>query len=92
MRKGMLQQQQDTTSSAVVLGSDDLETLQRFLEAWCEENGVDQSSEKAADVASALFNWYQFELGDRNLLKTRPPEHLPESSELKHLLRRLADA
>jgi len=84
--------QQDTTSSAVVLGSDDLELLQRFLEAWCEENGVEQSSEKAADVASALFNWYQFELGDRNLLKTNPPEPLPESSELKHLLRRLAAA
>jgi hypothetical protein len=85
-------QQEDAMSSAVVLGSEDLEVLQRFLEAWCEENNVDAHSEKAADVASALFNWYQFELGDRNLMKTPPLERMPESSELKHLLRRLAEA
>ncbi|KQQ37104.1 MULTISPECIES: hypothetical protein [Rhizobium/Agrobacterium group] len=83
---------QDNASSAIVLGSDDLELLQRFLEAWCEERHVDVSSEEAQTVASGLFNWYQFELNDRNNLKSEPPEPLPESVELKRLLRQLAVA
>jgi hypothetical protein len=84
--------QTSSSSAAVVLGADDLELLQRFLDAWCEENGVDTRSEKAADIASALFDWYQFELGDRNNLKTEPREPLPESMKLNELLRQLARA
>lgn len=83
---------QDNVSSTVVLGSDDLELLRRFLEAWCEEKGVDPESHEAEAIASGLFNWYQFELGDRNLMKSDLPEPLPESRELKHLLRQLAAA
>ena len=51
---------QDNTSSTMVLASDDLELLQKFLEAWCEENDVDPNSEQAQFIASGLFNWYQF--------------------------------
>jgi hypothetical protein len=83
---------QDNTSSTMVLGSDDLELLQKFLEAWCEENDVSPESEQAQFIAAGLFNWYQFELGDRALMKTEPPEELPESTELKQLLRQLAAA
>jgi hypothetical protein len=83
---------QDNTSSTIVLGSDDLELLQKFLEAWCEENDVDPNSEQAQFIASSLFNWYQFELADRALMKTEPPEELPESTEIKQLMRQLAAA
>ena len=34
--------------SAVLLGPDDLELLQKFLEAWCEENAVDLTDELPA--------------------------------------------
>jgi hypothetical protein len=83
---------QDNISSTIVLGSDDLELLQKFLEAWCEENDVDPDSEQAQFIASGLFNWYQFELGDRAVMKTQPSEPLPESSELRQLMRQLAAA
>lgn len=83
---------EEQVSSRIVLGSDDLELLQRFLEAWCEENGVDPQSERAQSIASGLFNWYQFELGDRNLIKSEPPQPLPESVELKRLLQQLQTA
>ena len=83
---------QDNTSSTMVLASDDLELLQKFLEAWCEENDVDPNSEQAQFIASGLFNWYQFELNDRALMKTEPPGQLPESSELRQLMRQLAAA
>ncbi len=76
------------TASAVPLGPDDLELLQRFLEAWCEENNVDVTDESAADVASALIDWYRFDVGDRNLLKPRP-DGSPESAKLRQLLRQL---
>lgn len=79
-------------ASTIVLGSDDLELLQRFLEAWCQENGVAPDSEQAQTIASGLFNWYQFELGDRNLIKSEPPQPLPESTELKRLLSQLQAA
>ena len=65
--------------------------LQRFLEAWCEENGVDIRDDSAADVAAALIDWYRFDLGDRNLLKPEPPEVPPEPKNLRRLLRQLGD-
>ncbi len=82
----------DKVSSNIVLGSDDLELLQRFLEAWCEENGVGPESEEAQAIASGLMNWYQFELADRTNLKSGPPTPLPESEELETLLRKLKAA
>jgi hypothetical protein len=83
---------EEQVSSKVVLGSDDLELLQKFLEAWCEENGVDPQSDRAQSIASGLFNWYQFQLGDRVNLKPEPSEPLPESMKLNGLLRQLEKA
>jgi len=82
----------DKVSSNIVLGSDDLELLQRFLEAWCEENDVGPESQEAQAIAAGLMNWYQFELGDRNNLKPGPATPLPESEELETLLRKLKAA
>lgn len=82
----------ENNSSNVALGSDDLELLERFLEAWCEENGVDKTSTKAQNIASGLFDWYQFDLSDRTNLKSGPPAPLPESKELENLLRKLKAA
>ncbi|TNM62144.1 hypothetical protein [Aliirhizobium smilacinae] len=82
----------ENNSTNVALGSDDLELLERFLEAWCEENGVDKTSPKAQNIASSLFDWYQFDLADRTNLKSGPPTPLPESKELDSLLKRLKAA
>lgn len=82
---------QDYASTKRVLGSDDLELLQRFLDAWCEENGVEPESDRAQAIASGLFNWYEFELRDPDHLKMDPPEPLPESDEIRKLMRQLAD-
>lgn len=82
----------DKVSSNIVLGSDDLELLQRFLEAWCEENDVGPESQEAQAIAAGLMNWYQFELGDRNNLKPGPATPLPVSEELEILLRKLKAA
>lgn len=83
---------QDRVSSNIVLGSDDLELLQRFLEAWCEENDVEPESEQAQAIASGLMNWYQFELADRNNLKSTLSEPLPKSKRLDNLLSQLRAA
>ena len=85
----MLMLQRYAKQSAVPLGPDDLELLQRFLEAWCDENAVDLTDESAADVASALIDWYQFDLKDRNLLKSEPSDLPPKHSRIQRLLRRL---
>jgi hypothetical protein len=77
--------------STVPLKSDDLELLQRFLEAWCEENHVDMTNEAAVNVASALIEWYQFELSDRNMLKPQPSKNLPDSPRLQLLLQQLKE-
>jgi len=41
--------------SSTVLSSDDLEEIDRFHTAWCEENGVDKTDAEALDVASSLM-------------------------------------
>jgi hypothetical protein len=78
--------------STAPLGPDDLELLRKFLEAWCDENSVDVANPAAADVASALIDWYQSELGDRTLLKSGPSRVVPDSPKLQQLLRQLNDA
>ncbi|HEX5934330.1 MAG TPA: hypothetical protein VFY63_09220 [Pseudorhizobium sp.] len=77
--------------SGVALGSDDLELLQRFLDAWCEEHRVDASDEQAAEVASALFDWYMSENANRALLKADPLEMPPKPAKIQLLLRQLAN-
>jgi len=87
----MLMLQRYAKQSAVLLGPDDLDLLQKFLEAWCEENAVDLTDESAADVASALIDWYQFDLTERNLLKSEPADLPSKPSRIQQLLRRLDD-
>jgi hypothetical protein len=85
----MLQEQE--YPSTAPLAPDDLDLLQRFLEAWCDENEVDITDQAAADVASALIGWYQSEVSDRNLLKPEPLRLLPDSPKLQMLLRQLKE-
>jgi len=82
---------EDNSSAKRVLATDDLELLQRFLDAWCEENGVRPDSEKAQAIASGLFNWYEFELRDPDNLKMAPAEPLPDSAKIRQLMRQLAE-
>jgi hypothetical protein len=78
-----------TTNSEVALKSDDLELLQRFLDAWCEEHHVDHSDDRAIEVASALIDWYKSGMTDRDLLKSNPPALSPKP-EMQLLLKRLS--
>lgn len=81
--------QQNGTPSPVPLAPDDLELLQRFLEAWCEENGVDSAADSAADVAAALIDWYLFKVDDRSLLKLALDESLTATPQLQRLVGKL---
>ncbi len=81
--------QQNLFPSTVPLAPDDLKLLQRFLEAWCEENGVDMTAGSAADIASALIDWYQFKVHDRSILKFEPEATDPASDRLQQLVRQL---
>ncbi|CAD7046097.1 hypothetical protein REJC140_04046 [Pseudorhizobium endolithicum] len=81
--------QQNPFPSTVPLAPDDLKLLQKFLQAWCEENGVDATAESAADVASALIDWYQFKVHDRSILKLEPEEVEPVTDRLQQLVRQL---
>ncbi|WP_275786188.1 hypothetical protein [Pararhizobium gei] len=47
------------------LEAEDLNLLQSFLEAWCEENAADIRSEAASEVAAGLIAWYQSGVSDR---------------------------
>ncbi|MDQ0322589.1 hypothetical protein QO002_004795 [Pararhizobium capsulatum DSM 1112] len=55
--------------SDLPLEADDLHLLQRFLEAWCAENGADIRSEEANQVAVGLISWYQSGVSDRTQLR-----------------------
>lgn len=81
--------QQNGTSSPVPLAPDDLELLQRFLEAWCQENGVDSSADSAADIAAALIDWYLFKVDDRSQLKLALDESLTATPQLQRLVGKL---
>ncbi|OJF91039.1 hypothetical protein AX760_11325 [Pararhizobium antarcticum] len=64
--------------------------LRRFLEAWCEENGVDIAGEEARQVAAGLIAWYQSDLKDQAGLRAVFETNIPLSIELNTLLGRLA--
>jgi hypothetical protein len=81
--------QQHTQSSDVALAPDDLELLEKFLEAWCSENSVDVADKSAADIAAALIDWYRTTLSDRHLMKAEPPVSLREAPEIDILMRQL---
>ncbi len=82
---------ESTSRSEVTLRSEDLNLLQRFLEAWCEEHHVDLKDDRAAEVASALIDWYRSGMTDRDMLKSDPPQLPPKPETIQHLLRRLSE-
>ena len=69
-----------------VLSSDDLEEIDRFHTAWCEENGVDKNDAEALDVASGLIDWYASDTKYRTRAKLDQAPSLPESERIKSLL------
>ncbi len=75
--------------SQAPLAPDDLELLERFLVAWCEENGVDRTDQAAADVASALIGWYRLDPKFGNRLKPGPDEDMSDSPQIRILLRQM---
>ncbi|MDQ1195373.1 hypothetical protein [Agrobacterium sp. SORGH_AS 787] len=75
--------------STVPLSSDDLEEVNRFLNAWCEENGVDKSDGRAQEVASALIDWYATSPSYRQKSRLEHAPHLPESDKISALLDQL---
>lgn len=82
--------QQGEAPAQPPLAPDDLELLEKFLVAWCEENGVDRRDEAAADVASALIDWYRLDPKFGKRLKPTPDEDLPKSPEIQILLQKMA--
>ncbi|MFN7026904.1 MAG: hypothetical protein ACK4QP_20780 [Pseudorhizobium sp.] len=82
---------ENSSRSEVTLKSDDLNLLQRFLEAWCEEHHVDLKDDRAAEVASALIDWYRSGMTDRDMLKSNPPLLPSKPDTIQHLLRRLSE-
>ncbi|MGF9562050.1 hypothetical protein [Neorhizobium sp. JUb45] len=75
--------------SSTVLSSDDLEEIDRFHTAWCEENGVDKTDAEALDVASGLIDWYASDTKYRSRTKLDQAPALPESERIKSLLMRI---
>lgn len=81
--------QQSETPSKASLSPDDLEVLEKFLVAWCEENGVDRSDSAAKDIASALIAWYQQDPKYRSRIQLEKSDDLPVSPEIEILLRKI---
>ncbi|MGF9692833.1 hypothetical protein AAIH46_08445 [Rhizobium sp. 0TCS1.26] len=73
-----------SSTSSKVLSSEDLEEIERFHSAWCEENGVEKSDERALEVASALIDWYSADTRYRSSSNQAPA--LPVSEKIKALL------
>ncbi|KAA3515347.1 hypothetical protein [Agrobacterium rosae] len=71
------------------LSSDDLEEIDRFHTAWCEENGVDKTDVKAVEIASALISWYSTSPAYRMRAKLDHPPVLPDSEHIEKLLHQL---
>ena len=72
------------------LSPDDLELLEKFLLAWCEENGVDRSDEAAVDIASSLIDWFRLDSKARSRIQLSQRDDLPASPEIELLLRQIA--
>lgn len=76
--------------SEIALKSDDLELLQRFLEAWCEEHHVDITDDRAAEIASSLIDWYTSGMTDRDMLKLDSFVRSPKSPRIQLLMQQLS--
>ncbi|WP_284778191.1 hypothetical protein [Agrobacterium sp. lyk4-40-TYG-31] len=72
-----------------VLSSDDLEEIDRFHTAWCEENNIEKTDDRATEVASALIDWYSTSPSYRQRTKLDHPPELPVSETIETLLERL---
>lgn len=80
----------NTLSSSVhPLSSDDLEEIDRFLVAWCEENNVEKTSSRALEVASALIDWYSSNFNYKRSAKLDSPPVSPASEKIDGLLLKL---
>ncbi len=78
-----------SSNTIVPLSSDDLEEIDRFLNAWCEENGVRRTDERAAQVASALIDWYMTSPSYRQKIKLSDTPDMPPSDNIEALLGKL---
>jgi len=82
--------QQPDTSKKAPLSPDDLEVLDKFLEAWCEENGVDRTDSAAQDVASSLIAWYQEDQKYRSRVQLKSPDEMPIAPDILALLKQIS--
>jgi hypothetical protein len=78
-----------STLSLSVLSSDDLEEIDRFHTAWCEENHVEKIDPRAVEVATALIDWYSSSPSYRLRTKLDHPPDVPNSQQIDILLERL---
>jgi hypothetical protein len=78
-----------STHPPSVLSSDDLEEINRFHTAWCEENNVEKMDPRAVEVASALIDWYSSSPAYRLRTKLDHPPDVPNSQQIEILLERL---
>jgi hypothetical protein len=81
--------QNSSSRSATPLSSHDLEEIDRFHIAWCEENGVERTDIRAIEVASALLDWYSRDPTYRMRAKLDHPPALPQSAPIETLLHQL---
>ncbi|XUY29615.1 hypothetical protein RMR21_021715 [Agrobacterium sp. rho-8.1] len=72
-----------------ILSSVDLEEINRFHTAWCEENNVEKSDPRAIEVAAALIDWYSTSPAYRQSAKLDHPPEVPSSQQIDTLLERL---
>jgi len=77
------------TPSKELLSPGDLEVLETFLAAWCEENRVHRNDAAAEDIASALIHWYQRDPRSRSRVHLKSMDELPLSPEIETLLRQI---
>ena len=75
-----------------LLSSQDLEEIDRFHTAWCEENNVSKTDERAVEVASALIDWYVKSPSYRQRAKLDNPPDVPVSQEIEALMKDLGQA
>lgn len=76
-------------ASLPLLSSHDLHEIDRFHTAWCEENHVSKTDERAVEVASALIDWYVKSPSYRQRAKLDHPPDVPVSQEIETLLQDL---
>lgn len=82
--------QQSDTPSKASLSPEDLGVLDKFLDAWCEENGVARTDAAAKDVASSLIAWYQEDPRYRSRVHLEQSDDLPITPDILALLKQIS--